>query len=201
MATLLPSKHKPAWLGSQLARQMVQPPLVSAAQHSCAEAKMRMVTVRPLALNMLPLCVWLKLGCRSAASALATTCNQAGNSVQTCFGFWYTVVPCPLSDAGLAAPSEPTQMSVMPKQVATSIASLLPGLDSPSRTQIKFCPGLESECTAGRWHARPNHLKTRSDRSQKAALTAEPPSKTPITSKPVEAERLSSRDNKLLMLV
>ena len=83
--------------------------------------------------------------------------------------------------------------------MATSIASLLQDLDSPSRTHTTRDPGLEDPATTDRCDLRPSHLKARSDRSQKAALTADPPNNIPMTSSPVEAERLSSRDNKLVM--
>ena len=53
-ATLVPLRRESAWVISELAMQMVQPASMSSAQHSCAVAKMRMVTVRPLALNTLP---------------------------------------------------------------------------------------------------------------------------------------------------
>lgn len=61
-------------------------------------------------------------------------------------------------------------------------------------------PSLELQSTTDRCDLRPSHFKARSDRSQKAALTADPPNNIPMTSNAVEAERLSSRDNKLVML-
>lgn len=88
----------------------------------------------------------------------------------------------------------------MLKQVATSIASLLQDLGSPSRTHTTCRPGLELEIATDRCDLRPGHLKARADCSHKAALTADPPKITPKSSSPVEAERLSSRDNRLVML-
>ena len=105
--------------------------------------------------------------------------------IQSCF-FWqlrdfrYLVLACIL-----------THTSVTPKQDATSIASRLQGLDSPSSTQMNWSAGRAPAFRSDLSREERRQGKARFDRHQTAAVAADPPSKIPITSKLVDAVRVS----------